>query len=597
LDWHDRRVSAAEAVAVVSPGDMVFVGSACATPRALVQALEQLSRPGATLVHFLTDGIGVGDPPVTHYRHRVFYAGRDVRALRDSGRVEYVPLSLADIPRLFANGRIPLDVAMVQVAPPEADGTCSLGVSVDVTKAAALAARTVIAEVNPAMPRTAGDSRIPAERIAHFVEVDTPVVEYLHEPAGEVAEQIARYVARLVDDGSTLQIGLGRVPNEMLAHLTNRRDLSIHSDVITEPVVDLVACGVITGPVVGSLAMGTRRLYDLVDDDPRFALHPVDHVCDPAVIARNEQMVSVTQAFAIDLTGQVCTESLDGELYGGVSSGPAFHRGALASPGGMAIVCLASRTPAGRSAIRLDLDAGEPVAIPRADVHWVITEYGTAYLFGRSLAERAVALIEIAHPGERESLLAAAVQRGLVGRKQQLRSRSAYPVAEVRDVRLRDDRDVTVRPTRTSDSGAMQELFYRLSEEDVETRFLQKLKSLTDTVAQYLCSVDYEEEMAFAAVVGPPERERIVAASSYYLSPATGLAEVAYMVDPQWQGAGLGSLLHERMLEYARERGVRGFRADVRADNARMMHVFRRAGHELSVTRDAGVYEVTMLFT
>jgi acyl-CoA hydrolase/RimJ/RimL family protein N-acetyltransferase len=597
LDWHDRRVSAAEAVAVVSPGDMVFVGSACATPRALVQALEQLSRPGATLVHFLTDGIGVGDPPVTHYRHRVFYAGRDVRALRDSGRVEYVPLSLADIPRLFANGRIPLDVAMVQVAPPEADGTCSLGVSVDVTKAAALAARTVIAEVNPAMPRTAGDSRIPAERIAHFVEVDTPVVEYLHEPAGEVAEQIARYVARLVDDRSTLQIGLGRVPNEMLAHLTNRRDLSIHSDVITEPVVDLVACGVITGPVVGSLAMGTRRLYDLVDDDPRFALHPVDHVCDPAVIARNEQMVSVTQAFAIDLTGQVCTESLDGELYGGVSSGPAFHRGALASPGGMAIVCLASRTPAGRSAIRLDLDVGEPVAIPRADVHWVITEYGTAYLFGRSLAERAVALIEIAHPGERESLLAAAVQRGLVGRKQQLRSRSAYPVAEVRDVRLRDDRDVTVRPTRTSDSGAMQELFYRLSEEDVETRFLQKLKSLTDTVAQYLCSVDYDEEMAFAAVVGPPERERIVAASSYYLSPATGLAEVAYMVDPQWQGAGLGSLLHERMLEYARERGVRGFRADVRADNARMMHVFRRAGHELSVTRDAGVYEVTMLFT
>jgi RimJ/RimL family protein N-acetyltransferase len=154
-----------------------------------------------------------------------------------------------------------------------------------------------------------------------------------------------------------------------------------------------------------------------------------------------------------------------------------------------------------------------------------------------------------------------------------------------------------VRPTRTSDSGAMQELFYRLSEEDVETRFLQKLKSLTDTVAQYLCSVDYEEEMAFAAVVGPPERERIVAASSYYLSPATGLAEVAYMVDPQWQGAGLGSLLHGRMVEYARERGVRGFRADVRADNARMMHVFRRAGHELSVTRDAGVYEVTMLFT
>ncbi len=595
-DWRDRVVSADEAVSVVRPGDKVFVGTACATPRSLVEALERLSRPGVVLVHFLTDGVGTGDPPRTWYRHRVFYVGRDVRALGESGWVEYLPLSLADVPKLFRNGQIPLDVAMIQVAPPDPDGTCSLGISVDVTKAAALTARTVIAEVNPAMPRTAGDSRIPVGRIARFVAVETPVVEYLHDPVGEAAEQIARYIARLVDDRSTLQVGLGRVPNQMLAHLTNRRGLAIHSDVITEPVVDLVAAGVITGPVVASWAMGTRRLYDLVDDDPRFAFHPIEYVCDPVVIASNERMVSVTQAFAVDLTGQVCTESLDGALYGGISTGPAFHRGALASPGGMAIVCLASRTPQGRSAICLDLGPAEAVAIPRADVHWVITEYGTAYLFGRSLAERAVALIEIAHPGARNSLLEAAIERGLVGKKQQLRSRSAYPVAEVRDVRLRDGRQVCVRPTRTSDSGAMQELFHRLPEEDVESRFLAKLSSLTDTVAQYLCSVDYEQEMAFAAVVGPPERERIVAASSYYFSPATGLAEVAYMVDPEWQGAGLAGLLHARMFEYARGRGVRGFRADVLVGNTRMMRVFERAGHQLRVKTSAGIEEVTMLF-
>jgi acyl-CoA hydrolase len=447
LDWRERQVSAAEAVSVVGPGDKVFVGSACATPRCLVEALEQLKRPGVVLVHFLTDRVGAGDPPSTNYRHRVFYVGRDVRALRESGRVEYLPLSLADVPQLFQNGQIPLDVAMVQVAPPDPDGTCSLGISVDVTKAAALAARTVIAEVNPAMPRTAGDSRIPVDRIASFVAVETPVVEYLHDPAGEVAEQIARYVARLIDDRSTLQVGLGRVPNEMLARLTNRRELAIHSDVITEPIVDLVAAGVVTGPVATSWAMGSRRLYDLVDDDPRFAFHPIEYICDPAVIASNERMVSVTQAFAIDLTGQVSTESLDGELYGGVSTGPAFHRGALASSGGMAIVCLASRTPAGRSAISLDLGPDEAVAIPRADVHWVITEYGTAYLFGRSLAERAVALIEIAHPDVRSDLLDAAIERGLVAPKQELHSRTAYPLAEVRDVRLRDGREVRERPT------------------------------------------------------------------------------------------------------------------------------------------------------
>jgi acyl-CoA hydrolase/GNAT superfamily N-acetyltransferase len=541
--------------------------------------------------------VGTGDPGQTAYRHRVFYVGTDERDLLGPTRkVEYLPLSLADVPRLFENGQLPLDVAMVQVAPPDPEGTCSLGVSVDVTKAAALAARTVIAEVNPAMPRTAGDSRIPVDRIASFVSVETPVVEYLHEPASEVAEQIARYVARLIEDRSTLQVGLGRVPNQMLAHLTNRRDLAIHSDVICEPIVDLVAAGVVTGPVSASWAMGTRRLYDLVDDDPRFAFHPIDYICDPAVIEGIERMVSVTQAFTIDLTGQVSTEHLDGVLYGGVSTGPAFHRGALASPGGTAIVCLSSRTPAGHSAIRPALVADQAIAIPRADVHWVITEYGTAYLFGRSLAERAVALIDIAHPDFRPELLEAAKSSGLVGRKQQLRSRKAYPVAEVHEVQLRDGRDVLMRPTRTSDTGAMQELFYRLSEDDVRTRFFQQLSSLTDTAAQHLCSVDYDEEMAFAAVVGPSERERIVGASTYYLSPASGLAEVAYMVDPDWQGVGLGRILHAALVEYAREQGARGLKADVLPGNSRMMRVFERGDHSLDVTTEAGVAELRMLF-
>jgi acyl-CoA hydrolase/RimJ/RimL family protein N-acetyltransferase len=593
-----RRVSAAEAVSLVRPGDRVFVGSACATPRALLEALEQVDRPpeGVELVHFLTDRTGVGGPPSTAYRHRVFYVGRDLEAPMESGLVDYLPLSLPDVPRLIRSGGMPIDVALVQVAPPDDDGTCSLGISVDVTQAAVLAARTVIAEVNPSMPKTRGDSRIPVDRIDRLVEVDTPVIEYLHEQASDVAEQIARYVARLVDDGSTLQVGLGRVPNQMLSHLTNRRDLAIHSDVLTEPVSDLVAAGVVTGPVVASFAMGSRRLYDLVDDDDRFAFHPIDHVCDPVVIARTPRMVSVTQAFTVDLTGQVCTESLDERLYGGVSTGPAFHRGALASPGGMAIVCLASRTPAGRPAIRLELEPGEPVTIARSDVHWVITEYGTAYLFGRSLDERAVALMEIAHPDDRASLLEGAVERGLVGRGQQLRSRTAYPVAEERDARLRDGRAVHVRPTRTADSGAMQELFYRLSEEDIHTRFFQKLTSLTDTAAQHLCSVDYEEEVAFAAVVGPPERERIVGTSCYYLNPATGLAEVSYMVDPDWQGVGLGGLLHARLAEYAGEHGVRGFKADVLVRNSAMLRVFERGEHDLAITTSGGVHEVTMLF-
>jgi acyl-CoA hydrolase/RimJ/RimL family protein N-acetyltransferase len=593
-------LTADEAVRVIQPGQRVFVGSACATPRALLRALEELPVPipGVTLVHTLTDRVGIGEPPRTAYRHRVFYAGRDIRDLASSGLVDYVPISLADVPTMFTDGHLPLDVALIQVAPPDDDGTCSLGISVDITQAAVLAARVVIAEVNPAMPVTRGDSRIATDRITHVVDVDTPLVEYVHDPATGVAEQIARYVARLVDDHATLQVGLGRVPTEMLRHLHHRRDLSVHSDVITDPVVDLVDAGVITGPVVGSWAMGTERLYRRLATDARFSLHPIQHVCDPAVIARHERMVSVTQAFTVDLSGQVCTERLDGELYGGVSTGPDFHRGALASARGVPVICLASRTPAGSPAVRVDLGPDEPVAIGRADVRWVVTEYGTAYLFGRSLAERALAMIGIAHPDDRTALLEQARQRGIVAPGQELRSGTAYPIDEEREMELRDGRRVTVRPTLAGDRGGMQELFHRLPEKDVTTRFFNRLTSLTDQAADYLCNVDYDEEMAFATVVGPPEHERIVATSSYYRDSRDGFAEVAYMVEPDWQGSGLATALHARTVEYARTHGVRGLTADVLMSNPAMLKIFRRGvGYTLDLEADAGVYEIRMRFT
>jgi acyl-CoA hydrolase/RimJ/RimL family protein N-acetyltransferase len=593
-EWRARASSAEEAVLSVRPGDHVFVGTGCATPHTLVDALEQLDKPpaGVVLMHYVTERVGSGG---THYRHRFLFVGRDIRGTRAPTQLEYLPLSLADAPALLSSGRMPVDVALIQVAPPDAEGMCSLGISVDVTRAAALAARCVIAEVNPEMPRTRGDSGIPLDRIDRLVAVDRPLGEYVHEPADGVADRIAAYVARLIDDGSTLQVGVGRVANQMLAYLTDRRDLAIHSDVINEPVVDLIAAGVITGRVVTSWAMGTRRLYDLVDDDERFAFHPIEHVCDPAVIAAQPRMVSVTQAFAVDLGGQVCTESLDGDPYGGISTGPAFHRGALSSKGGKAIVCLASRTPAGQPAIRPQLAPDQPVAIARGDVHWVVSEYGIAYLFGRSLSERAVDLIEIAHPDDRADLYAAARELGLIGQRQQLRRQAAYPVGEERDVRLRDGREVRIRPTRTGDFRALQELFYRMPQKDVHTRFFHLLTELDDVAAQHLVSVDYERDMAFAAVVGPPEHERVVA-TSCYLADAGGFAEVAYMVDPEWQGAGLGSTLHERMVEYARERNVRGFKAEVLTDNRAMLRVLQRGDHDTRVTTSDGTHKVRMLF-
>lgn len=481
---------------------------------------------------------------------------------------------------------------------------CSLGVSVDMTRAAVLAARRVIAEINPAMPRTGPHTEVPFDRFDEVVSVDDPIIEYVHEPLVPTAERIAKYVARIIEDGATLQIGLGRVPNEMLRFLGDRRDLGIHSDVITEPLVDLVERGIVTGArkglhqgqIVASMAMGTRRLYDLIDRNPDVTFFPIEYVCDPAIIAANRAMVSVTQAFAIDVTGQVCSDSRDGAVYGGVATQPDFHRGAIRSPGGKAIVCLASTAADGSSAIRLALRPGEAVAIPRADVHYVVTEYGTAYLFGHSLAERAMALIEIAHPEHRDALLAGAIESGLLPRSQTLRNHRAYPIEEIREATLRDGRKVTVRPTRTGDAAALQGLFFHLRPEDVRTRFFRQLRSLTDEMAQHLCGVSYEQEMAFVAVVGEPESERIVGSSCYFVDPRTGLAEVAYMVDSEWQGVGLGSLLQTRTIEYARTHGVRGFTADVLFDNAAMLAVLRRSGCRITSRTIDDVIELQLLF-
>ena len=307
-----------------------------------------------------------------------------MRGLACSDRLEYVPICLEEVPELLATGRLPIDVALLQVSPPDARGFVSLGVSVDLAPAVLAVARHVIAEVNPAMPRTHGESFVHVDRFDALVSVDTPVTEYRHPPTGETAEMVARYIAAVIDDGSTLQIGLGRVPNEALRYLKDRRDLGIHSDVITDGVVDLVEAGVVTGRhkthhrdrIVASYCLGTRRLYDFVHDNPRLAFLPIDQVCDPAAIAANPRMVSITQAFAVDLTGQVCVDQFGGEFYGGVSTQAAFIRGAARSAGGKPIICLASTTDAGASRIKPLLEAGDGVGIARSDVHYVVTEYG-----------------------------------------------------------------------------------------------------------------------------------------------------------------------------------------------------------------------------
>jgi acyl-CoA hydrolase len=469
------------ALADIRNGDHVFVGTGCAAPQTLLKALDALPVVPADLelLHFFTINAferNAEDHITTRFRHRVFFVGTDMRGAVKQGLVEYVPMSAARVPEMIERGRIRVDVALIQVSLPDEFGYVSLGVSVDIIPAAVARARLVIAEVNPAMPRSMGDSTLHVSRIHHLVPVDVPVTELGREPAQEEAVQrIARYIAGIIEDGSTLQVGLGKLAHEALQYVTDRKDLGIHSEVVSDAILPLLEHGCLTGArktsqpfkIVTSMALGSRALYDLIDRNPLFVFQPIDVVCNPATIAAQHKMVSIGQAFAIDLTGQACVDQFDGEFYGGIGVQEEFLSGASRSRGGKPILCMTSTTDDGAtSRIRAALLAGEAATIARTDVHYVVTEYGIAYLFGKSIRQRATALIELAHPKFRPELFAQAQALGYLPPEQTLQNLRAYPVEEELTITLKDGRVVMLRPAQSSDAQGIRELFHHLSEAD-----------------------------------------------------------------------------------------------------------------------------------
>ena len=607
-----KLTTAAEAVAHIRPGERVFVGTACATPRALVAALESRKpRPAdVELVHFLTDHAvphDAGGRATTQYHHRSFFVGNDIRAAVRQGLADYVPLSVARVPQLIALGRIAVDVALIQVSMPDEFGYVSYGVSVDIAPAAVAKARLVLAELNPAMPRTMGEASLHIDDIDWLVPVDSAVIEYQHpaQPSAVVA-QIARYISSVIDDGSTLQIGLGRFSNEALKLLGDRKDLGVHSDVITDAIIPLLTRGILTGRrksrqagrIVCSFAMGSRQLYDLIDRNPLFSFQPIERVCNPHTLAAQHKMVSVTQAFAVDLTGQVCADQFKGEFYSGLAAQPEFLRGAAQSVGGKPIICLAATDEDGdgSSRIRATLGAGEAATIARSDVHYVITEYGIAYLFGKSIRERAMALIEVAHPKFRAELFEAAKALGYLPAEQALKNMRAYPVQEEVRVTLKNGRELLIRPSISTDADGIRDLFHRLSERDVYTRFFRNVRGLSNQDVQRLCNLNFENEVGFVAVTGTREQPLIVGQSCYFIDPSTNLAETAFMVSPDWQGCGLGVAMQRRMSEHAIGRGVRGFVAEILATNPHMIRLAHGVSTQVSTDSQGSTVRVTALF-
>ena len=418
----DRAVSADAAVASIQSGMRVFVHGAAATPTPLIKALVRrtnLSR--VTLYHLHTTGPApfIDEGHQGRFLSVSLFTGAPVREAVADGRADYLPIFLSDIPALFTSGRITLDVALIQVSPPDGHGYCTLGTSVDAALAAVRSAGLVIAEVNRRMPRTHGNTLVHLSRLHAFSVTDRPLPEHLPSLPSAVDEAVGEHVAQLVPDGATLQMGIGAIPDAALRRMFNKRDLGVHTEMFSDGIVDLVDAGVITnrlkkvhpGRIVTSFVMGTRRLYRFVDDNPFVEFYPCDHTNDTAVIRKNESMVAINSALEVDLTGQVVADSIGFRIYSGIGGQMDFIRGAALSPGGVAIIALPSTAAGGTmSRIVASIKPGAGVVTTRGHVHWVVTEYGAVDLWGKTLRERAGALIGIAHPDFRGELAASLAQ-------------------------------------------------------------------------------------------------------------------------------------------------------------------------------------------
>ncbi len=626
-EWKTKYASmietAKEAVMHIRPGQRVFIGTGAAQPLHLVQALVDRHRELADtqVIHAIT----IGSAPYAfkeladRFLVKTFFISANVRETIQEGYGEYVPMTLYDIPRLFESGRMPLDVALIQVTPPDRQGRCSLGVSVDIVKSAAANASLVIAQVNPQMPWTHGDSLISVYDLDILVPVDEPLLETTDlgfsattavstsMETDEVTRAIGEHIASLVEDGSTLELGIGRIPHAVVEFLKNKKDLGVHTEVITDAIIDLVEAGVVTGAqkstdrgkIVTSFALGTRRLYEYVDDNPIFSFNPTEYVNDPFVISRQNKMVAINTALEIDLTGQVCSDSLGTRFYSGIGGQSDFNMGAGRAQDGRAIIALPSTAENGtKSRIVPTLQPGAGVVTTRGYVHYVVTEYGIAYLHGKSVQERAMALITIAHPKFREELLSKAIEYKWVRPEMaDVEGRLFVGPKEVRTTMLLDDGTlISFRAIEPTDEAATRDLFYSLSQETIYYRYMSHMKRIPRKQLQNFVYIDHRNEVAIVGTVPEAHGEEIIAIGRYYLDPKTNRAEVAFVVRDDWQNRGIGTFIMKHLANIAKSNGISGFTAEVMRENKPMQAVINHSGFKVRSTLREGVFHYEIDF-
>ncbi|MBF0468126.1 MAG: GNAT family N-acetyltransferase [Desulfamplus sp.] len=598
LYWADSYIdkvkSADDALKYVKPGHRVFISSSCGEPQHLVNTLSQISGKftDIEIVRLLC----LDHTPITlianqthsqQFNIRSFYLGSAKnRDLARNARF-ITPINISQIPQLFTSRMLHINVALVQVSPPDDFGWMSLGISVDITKAAAEAADLVIAQVNPSMPRVLGRSFIHVNSVDYIVEHQEPLLVAQEMPDIETAGTIARHMSRIINDGATIQTALGANTRATLECLSEKNDLGIHTQYLSDGIMRLVSMGVVTnikkgfnqGKIIASSAVGSSMLYEFMDDNPAIEFHPSDYVNDTRIISRHNAMTSINTAMEIDLTGQVAADALPYNNFSGMNGMLDFIRGAAMAPGGKSVLMLTSTREHGTSSRIVPFLENTAVVVPRGDVQFVVTEYGIVNLFGKSIQERAVALISIAHPDFRDQLFEQAKELNFIDRGRKLNDslRSVYPqgLESVFNIKvLPTTIPVTLRPARPADERFIQDHYYNMDRKDIISRFFNERTSFVHDQIDSTFEIDYVNNLTIVAAIGDVGFEKIVAVGAYLLNPSLNMAEIAFSVSKQWQGKGIAKALQNKLAQAARENGIKGLIAYTSPTNKGMIQLF-----------------------
>ncbi len=607
-----KLMSAQEAVSHIRKGSRIFIGTGCGEPQHLIRAMVMdLNLQDIMLYQMLSYTLAeyIDDPGFTRrFSLKLFFISRTMRKAAFEGKIDYIPAYLSQIPKLFSSHRIGLDVALIQVSPPDKFGYCSLGVSVDITRSGMENATMVIAQVNPMMPRTWGDSFVHLDEIDYIVFHEEPIVTTpVRYPDSEVIKRIGHYVSQLVDDGATLQVGFGNLPDAILPYLDKKNDLGLHTQLITDGMLPLFEKKVITNKkktllpkrVVASLCMGTDAIYRYVDNNPMFYFRSSEFVNDPTVIARNDNLISISSALEVDLTGQVCTDSMGYLFYSGIGDQVDFLRGSAMSKGGFSIIALPSTAQKGKiSRIVSHLSEGAGVATTRGDVNFVVTEYGIAELKGKGIYQRVMELAQVAHPKFREELIEIAKKRHYIFADQLPPSQDDLLFLEgyKSTLNIRNGKIIEFRPLLPSDEFSYRNFFYSLKEETIYRRFFYKMRIFSHEVVQkQWASVDYRKNMSLIGFTQKGGSREVMAIGSY-AEEEQDYAEVAFVVREDFQGMGISSYLLIELEKIAKENLFKGFSATVLRENSPMIHVFQKRYPNAKIISNGGDLSIKMDF-